>query len=226
MKYENSETLPAYVIRIEGLARSEEAAARCIESAVKYDMNVETFDASTPETLGADSTGQLDMEKGDFSQSVEYSQDGRVQACFLSHFLLWRISMDSGVPVMILEHDAVFHAPIPQGRYKVCSFGKPSFGMFTKAHSDGFHPAFSKGGGSYLGGAHAYVVTPKGAKALVKEAREKGFCATDLYLSRLRFPWLKEYFPWPVHVEETFSTVQQRRGCVAKHGYSDTYEVL
>ena len=231
MKHETHETLPAYCIRIKGLRQSETSALKCMLSGERFGLKIKPFDASTPETLDADSRGILDWDLGDFSQSERYSRDGRVQACFLSHFLLWKLAINSGAPrILILEHDAVITAPIPvppKKGYKVCSFGRPSFGKFQtpgdgkpdEGKDRGYYPAFSKNQGAYLGGAHAYAVSPEGAEALVREATTTGFCATDIFLSRNRFPWLLEYWPWPVKVDEYFTTVQKREGCEAKHQF-------
>ena len=42
---------------------------------------------------------------------------------------------------------------------------------------------------------------------------------TDIYLNINQFPWLEEYYPWPVEAKDTFSTIQHEGGCSAKHGY-------
>jgi hypothetical protein len=40
------------------------------------------------------------------------------------------------------------------------------------------------------------------------------------------FPWLEEYYPWPVEVKDSFTTIQKTEGCLAKHGYNETYEII
>ena len=216
----------ARVITIKGHPESEAAAERCIASADSVGIAAETHDAVTPDRLDEFHRRLgLDPLRGDFSWSESFSKPGPVVACFLSHFSLWALAVMSGDPVLVLEHDAVFDAPVPEGTDRVCSFGRPSFGRYSDAKTEGFHPAFSKAGGNYLGGAHAYVVTPKGAGLLVTEAR-KGYCATDMFLSRKRFPWLQEYWPWPVRADDTFSTIQREEGCKAKHNYGRQYKML
>ena len=40
------------------------------------------------------------------------------------------------------------------------------------------------------------------------------------------FPNLEEYYPWPVEARDSFSTIQKKEGCLAKHGYNDSYELI
>ena len=46
---------------------------------------------------------------------------------------------------------------------------------------------------------------------------------TDIFLNLDTFPFLEEYYPWPVEVKESFSTIQKTEGCLAKHMYSKDY---
>ena len=85
----------------------------------------------------------------------------------------------------------------------------------------GVNELFSKG---YFPGAHAYIVKPRGAKEFIKQA--KVFARpTDVYLNKSTFPWLQEYFPWPVEARDSFTTIQNVNGCYAKHNYGETYRV-
>jgi hypothetical protein len=40
------------------------------------------------------------------------------------------------------------------------------------------------------------------------------------------FPWLEEYYPWPVVVDDSFSTIQNQQGCLAKHNYAKGIELV
>ena len=44
--------------------------------------------------------------------------------------------------------------------------------------------------------------------------------------SNNNFPWLKEFYPWPISVKENFTTIQKTEGCLAKHGYGEGYSLL
>ena len=89
---------------------------------------------------------------------------------------------------------------------------------------EGVYNLFSKPGG-YLPGTHAYVVTPQAAAKLLEYSKIKPAPA-DLFLNKNAFPWIKEYYPWPIEADDTFTTVQNENGCLAKHNYGETYEII
>ena len=76
----------------------------------------------------------------------------------------------------------------------------------------------------YFPGAHAYMITPEGAKKLIEQAQKEAL-PTDVFLHIETFPWLQEYYPWPAEARDTFTTIQNKRGCTAKHNYKDGYEI-
>jgi len=40
------------------------------------------------------------------------------------------------------------------------------------------------------------------------------------------FPWLQEYYPFVARADDSFTTIQVERGCLAKHNYKDGYEII
>ena len=127
---------------------------------------------------------------------------------------------------MIFEHDAVCEGFIPEFiAYDHCiSLGFPSYGKYNTPTFLGAGPLTSK---RYFPGAHAYRIKPSGAKQLIKWAQfEAG--PTDVFLHLDRFPWLQEYYPWPVKADDSFSTIQKEEGCLAKHNWDGgvKYELL
>lgn len=200
-----------YVITILDNPHSVEASERCIESAKKFGYDVEVFPAITP----ADDPMKIFEEEGlptaEFLDNM-YSRTEPTMSCFLSHYYLWKKEED----LLVLEHDAVFIEPLPDIEiHGVTSFGKPSYGHYNTPRSKGLYGLFSKPGG-YMPGAHAYAVTKDASKVLVKQAK-KTAQPTDLYLNSGTFPRIKEYYPWPVVVDDRVSTVQKELGCKAKH---------
>jgi GR25 family glycosyltransferase involved in LPS biosynthesis len=77
----------------------------------------------------------------------------------------------------------------------------------------------------YFPGAHAYQVNPTGAQKLIDQARVYAR-PTDVFLNIDTFPWLQEYYPWPVEARDTFTTIQKTEGCLAKHNYNDSYKII
>jgi len=145
---------------------------------------------------------------------------------FLSHRSLWKKSLAENTPLVVLEHDAVFINKLPSkcAFDGIISFGKPSFGKYKVAEKEGVYKLFSKPGG-YLPGAHAYCVTPVGAKRLLDKALVAAE-PTDLFINNRNFPTVSEYYPWPIVCDDSFSLIQNEEGCFAKHNYKKGFSTL
>ena len=124
------------------------------------------------------------------------------------------ISVKFNEPTIIFEHDAVIVNEIPSSFNfnKVMTISKPSYGKFNIPSFLGSGPLVQK---RYFGGAHGYVISPTGAKELLKKA-ETNAGPTDTFLNLDNFPFLQEHNPWLVVAKDTFTTIQNERGCRAK----------
>ena len=217
----------AYVITIQDNAKSVEAAEKCIMSGVKQGLIINQWKATTPndkpfemlQTMGIDAT-KLDEV---------YSRADNCAAAFLSHHSLWEECLKVNEPIMIFEHDAIIVDTISerilngQCFKQMMSIGRPSYGQFRTPSFIGSGPLTSK---KYFPGAHAYVIKPAAARQLTQYAKHNGASPTDVYLHKDRFPFLEEYFPWPVEAKDTFTTIQAKEGCLAKHNYKEGYEIV
>lgn len=200
---------------------SEKAAARCIRSGAKFGLRVEQFMGVTPR----DYPIQLAKEMGIPTENFEekYSRFENCLSAFLSHRRLWEWCYHNNEEVLIFEHDAVVTDYIPDVPYRgVLSYGHPSYGKWVTPSTLGVNKLVSK---QYLPGAHAYRVKPAAAKVLIETAQTHAG-PTDLYIRNELFDFVEEYYPWPVVVKETFSTIQNETGCQAKHGYGEGYKLL
>lgn len=212
-----------FVITIPHHKGSQENAKRCIESGKRYGIDIQTFDAITPETHDVEGIfRQQGISTSNFS--TKYSRWENVLACFLSHYTLWMSCVNNKTEAYtIFEHDAVINSPLPsKPPMFVGTFGKPSYGKYITPSHLGWGSLTSK---PYFPGAHAYTVTTMGAKMLVEAAKEEA-CTPDLFLNRRRFPWLQEFYPWCAYVDDSFSTIQKVEGCLAKHNFSSEFEYL
>lgn len=210
-----------FVITIMDNPKSVESAERCIRSAAYHNLTVEMFPATTPKD-----NLELLCRKENINPTrfVErFSRTANAIAAFFSHYSLWKMCAQGDEEFTIFEHDAVMVDSIPDSlTYNQCiNLGKPSYGKY-KMPSIGVGPLTSK---KYFPGAHAYRLKPSGASALVNVAPFEA-CPTDVYLMMDRFPFLEEYYPWPVEARDTFTTIQNETGCVAKHNYGENYEIL
>lgn len=215
--------MKAFVITIMDNHLSNVAADRCIASAKRYGITVEKFPAITPRHPDFDKMVKENKLRVENFESG-HSRKENALACFLSHMSLWKKSVELKTEVMILEHDAVFVGRVPPllGFHKVVTLGQPSYGVYNTPTTLGTQPLAQK---EYFKGAHSYVVRANGAAELLSMVSDYSR-PTDVYLNNMYFPWLEEYYPWPVKVDDTFSTIQHQQGCVAKHNYQKGIELV
>ena len=212
--------MKSFVITILDLPESVVAAKRCIKSMPEY--NVQMWEAYTPKDKPIEMMKDNGMTIDGFTEV--YSKLENCLAAFLSHYKLWEMCVSSGEEFQIFEHDAVCVNNIPHFiNYKGCiSLGAPSYGKFNTPNIFGVNPLTSK---RYFPGAHAYRLKPRGAIALIAQA-QKLARPTDVFLNTDSFSWLEEYYPWPVIAKDSFTTIQNKNGCAAKHNYGENYEIL
>ena len=210
-----------YVITIFGNEKSEAAAKRCIASGLSVGgISIEKWRATVPNAQLSDI-----IKKEGINTTLMNEVYSRTQNCiaaFLSHYSLWKRSVEENTEVTIFEHDAVCVNNVPSDiRFKgVLSFGAPSYGKFNTPSSFGVVPLQSK---KYFPGAHAYRVKPEAAQMLIDQARMEAR-PTDVFLNTTTFPFLEEHYPWPVEARDSFTTIQSEIGCRAKHNKVEIIE--
>jgi len=213
----------AYVITILDNERSVQVAERCIKSGKKHGLDIEMWQAYTPNDDLINRFASLGINPRAFDEV--YSRTENCMAAFLSHYSLWAKAVRDKIDVLVFEHDAVIVDTIPEVHgYQGCiTFGKPSYGKFNTPRYLGVQELQHK---KYFGGAHAYQVSWQAAEVLIKKAKTEA-APTDVYLHLDRFRFLQEYYPWPVEANDSFTTIQVERGCLAKHKYNEeTYDIL
>ena len=222
--------MKGYVITITALKESVDGANRLIDSGKKFGFpDIEIFDAITPKDKPKELFKQETLNPSEFLSNT-FSRIENAMSCFLSHYTLWNRCFILNRPITIFEHDAVFinkyDSSIEKTTKLACSFGAPSFGNYKESRKIGIQSLFSK---NYFPGAHSYIITPKGAKMFIDFAKIHKPKPTDVFLNKKDFPQLQEYYPWLTTVKESFSTVQEEKGCIAKHAYKQNkndYKIL
>jgi len=212
-----------FVITIEDIEEALQTAKRCVQSGAKHGVLIKHFSAVTPRNtniysmLSDEGISQIGFEE-------KYSRIENCIAAFLSHYSLWKKCVEDKVNYTIFEHDAVVVDQLNStiAFDKVVTLGKPSYGRYNTPTFLGTGPLVQK---KYFGGAHAYRISPEGAKELIAQAKVHAR-PTDVFLHIDTFPWLQENYPWKVEVKESFSTIQKTEGCLAKHGYGEGYGLL
>lgn len=213
--------MKAFVITIPSHELSVMSAKKCIRSAAKFGLTVESWNAITPKDRPAEILESKGIPTRPFDEI--YSRTQNCMAAFCSHMSLWEHSIEIDEPVVIFEHDAVMTGSLPEDLEfdKVITFSKPSYGNFNTPVDIGVVPLIQK---PYFGGAHGYIVKPEGAVELIEVAKENPL-STDVFLNTNNFPWLEEYYPWVCIAADNFTTIQQEAGCKAKHRYGETYAI-
>ena len=210
-----------FVITIMENERSVQVADRCVKSGQVFGYKIEKHPAYSPQNCNVNQ--ELDNLNYDRSGFIEkYSRPENCIAGFLSHHSLWMKCLELNEPIVIFEHDAVVTNGIPNlVLFDILNLGKPSYGKFNTPTFIGYGSLVSK---PYFPGAHAYRITPKGAADLINEAQ---FSAgpTDIYIHSSKFT-LGEFYPWVAEARDSFTTIQRKEGCYAKHNYGETYEIL
>ena len=214
--------MKSFVITIMENPESVKAAERCIKSAAKYGITVEKFPAITPDKDPLWYARKKNIPVKGFEET--YSRFENCVSAFLSHYSLWEKCVKDNTSYMILEHDAYFvdQVNVFMQYNKAINIGQPSYGKAQRPMKLGVNPLTSK---QYFPGAHAYMIKPAGAKAFIERAHVDAG-PTDVFLHKGRFPWLEEYYPWPVQARDTFTTIQKIEGCWSKHKFNNEYKIL
>ena len=213
--------MKASVITIIDNERSRQVADRCLQSASRNGLKVAYFRAITPKESPMKIASQENIPIDGFDEM--YSRFSNCLSAFLSHYFLWKSTAAGTEPHVIFEHDAVMVSPMPPHiDGDIVNLGKPSYGKFNTPSFLGVGPLTSK---PYFPGAHAYYITPKGAAELIDKAKAVAG-PTDVFINRDHFPNVKEYYPWLAEARDSFTTIQNKTGCAAKHNYGETYEIL
>lgn len=237
-----------YIIRIKDNEYSTKVAQRCYDSIEKFYGHIPEFHAITRffDAITPKDNPELILRKDGITNLkgfIEpYSRWENVISAFTSHYSIWKIVAESGKPTFIFEHDAVLVDSLPVTVSKkeytqeeinesnpqrtklknnptlgdIVNVGHPSYGRYNTPSNIGINPLTSK---TYFPGAHAYYITPKGAKQLIEVAK-KGPGPTDVFINYKRFNNLQEWYPWSAIARDNFSTIQNEKGCLAKHGYN------
>jgi len=234
--------MKAYVITLKNNKYSQQVANRCVSSASRVGINVDKF-------FGVDKTESIHVmqEHGLFwswahnnTKSAYCPITGLKQTpygasnkpatletkigCFMSHFLLWTKSVEEDIPLLILEHDAVFIRSLPEPiDFKgICQINDPAgatwkgqqwsqimvrrgtVGVHEKTWITSDDERSTRPDG--LAGNSAYLIKPWAAKELIEKTHELGIWPNDALMCKQLFPYLEEYYPFITKVEQLQST--------------------
>lgn len=161
--------MKSFIIRLSDYENSVEWATNAYNTAKAHGWDVEYFEGINGLQHSLDEYNLVRNPKHRKSRKA-FLRPGTV-GCLLSHYTLWKKSIELNEPICILEHDVTIHAPFPEIEFKdVYKFVK---GPETKPTQIGLWWASGAG----------YCVTPQGADKLVTFADTKGVMPADTMLN-------------------------------------------
>lgn len=204
------QTMIGYVITILGLPHSETGAARCIESGHRHGIEIEVFPA-----VNRYNAEKVMQELGLFPNSATYSQisDDPVGdrstkdkgqwhltkpelGCALSHYLIWCKAARASEPTLVLEHDAMLVAAIPEMPANVLAVNHVNYDVSLEP------------------GTVGYTITPTAANLAIANTKRMGVEPSDelLWRSALKGLPVHQQQPPSVTIEDNgVSTIQWTR---------------
>ena len=189
-----------YIISLTDVPESLAGTKRCISSAKHHgeDRGMEIFPGVKKEESLA-----FFLEHGlTFTSTPGHEETFDVSAemgCFASHYLLWEKCVELDEPIMILEDDVEFCAPVLPLRFKeIIHLGKPSsqwnagiVAALSDKHQEVYNPF------DHLLGTYAYGITPMAARKLIDAAHKIVIRPVDRFISS-RTCDILFYLPHPI----------------------------
>ena len=200
-----------YIICLTDAPESLAGAKRCISSAKRYgeDKGMEIFPGIRKEESLA-----FFLERGLTFTSIPRHEEvydiSAEMGCFASHYLLWEKCVELNEPIMILEDDVEFHAPVLPLRFKeIIHLGEPYpqrnkeiMATIPNKHQEAYHPF------DHLLGAYAYGVTPVAARKLIDNAHKIVISPADWFI-RSRTYDILFYLPHPITTNVKRSSIRK-----------------
>jgi len=201
--------MKAYIITLTTNPQSVQAAKRCIKSA---NIHIDIFDAvneNDAERIMREEGinwkypwkgEQMDFKAGLRKTAYATKHPLRRVACFLSHYMLWKLCADKNEPLMVLEHDAIFVKPFDETAFMKAECGIISLndprGATRKAQD--YHDKLQQNPKTIqrvptiddlmipqgLPGNSAYIIKPTGANKMLELVKEYGAWPNDALMCK------------------------------------------
>lgn len=227
--------MKAFVITIENHKYSEDSSLRCIRSGKTFGVDVDVFNAVTPNTVNhllKEENLQWNWANNNTSKricpitgllQIPYRTKNleATKSCAMSHYLLWKKCVELNEPLLILEHDAFFVSKVPDIEFKGAmqifdprgngNIGKEHYELILKREKIGAQPLSrlpSSHGNIPTGftGNSAYLIKPWAAEEFINAYHKFGVWPNDATICLQLFPWLEEYYPFITKYDQTLST--------------------
>lgn len=148
--------MKTFVITLKEYKLANQLMARCIESGLKFNWNIETFWAIDGKTITFEHLQEMGFQIDKASKIFE--RKGAIGA-FLSHHTLWKRCIELNEPIIVLESDVIITGYLPKLDLE-SSIVKLHHNRSTKT---------SDVTGTWTKGAYAYAISPRFAGMLVEK---------------------------------------------------------
>ena len=141
------------------------------KTGIDLGWDVELFEGVDGKTVASDEAWNLynvPMNRENKKCSKMLDRPG-VRGCFLSHWKLWNLCVDTNDTIGVFEHDVEFLKP------PLNSF---TFDEFLRL--EGFEKQKSKPAGEWYEGTRGYIINPIGAKKLIDWVKINGCLPADV----------------------------------------------
>jgi GR25 family glycosyltransferase involved in LPS biosynthesis len=164
---------PIFVIALIDHQESQRMLKDCLDSAKKFNYQPTVWPAVDGRTVSKRSWEELNILPR--FEKISMDKPG-VQGCFISHWQLWNKCVELNCPIIILEHDSVITQSInvlPKGDLL-------KLHKLIKAKEHWGCP--DSEAGTWTVSAHAYLITPVGAKKLLDFVKSNGAIPADVII--------------------------------------------
>lgn len=203
--------IPHNQVSLDGYKALEDSSKK-----VQNEFQIEKFDAVTADLADIVFKGNgikwnypwegetTDLATGLVKRAYPTTYKERRMACFASHYLLWYKCFKEDVPLLVLEHDALFvhkfdPQPILDSKYNIVGINNPlmatrrakKFYDIVKSKKEELQPipdidSFDVPQG--LAGNSAYIIKPKGAEELIMAVEKNGAWPNDAIMCKQLIP--------------------------------------
>lgn len=164
--------MKSFIIILKNNLKSEKFGNLAIQSGSQLGWNIVRFDGIDGR-ITDDKTFQsmnLFINQANKKCRTSFERPG-VRGCFLSHYLLWSKCVEENQNIAIFEDDVIFYKTFPTTSFEdILKLEKLQQGKKYAA-------------GDWWEGAHAYIISPKGAKKLIDWISKNGILPTDMMLA-------------------------------------------
>ena len=205
LPYRRTRLFRKFLITLVDMPQSVQSAQRCIESASRYgeERHLEIMPAVDKFHSEAffRKHGLIWIER--YSLQINPLA---AMGCFASHYKLWSHCVETGDPIIVLEHDAEFVRSIPELRFRDVAVLASGRGRHNIGRVLPFLGSEVSHEGRHLCGAHAYAITPEGAQKLIAQASRQFLPPADCFVHKRNINIIA-CEPYPLRAVRGYSSI-------------------